>query len=197
MTRISSGRIAPQSGTALALKQGQTLRIIDPGGEQVCDLMAFDAHDLDHWLSSGRSLDYAERIYLTTGDLLYSNRSVPMLEIVRDDVGRHDFLLTPCSPQTFEILYDDAPEDHPSCFANLVEHLAPYGIGPDAIPTTFNVFMNVTLDGQGRLSVEPPLSKPGDVLEVRARCDLIVGLTSCSAEQSNNGSFGPIDYEVL
>ena len=27
--------------------------------------------------------------------------------------------------------------------------------------------------------------------------DLIIGLTSCSAEQSNNGTFGPIDYEVI
>lgn len=194
---MTTQRIPPQSGTSLILQQGQTLRITDPGGEQVCDLMAFARDDIAHWLSSGRTIDYTERIYLTTGDLLYSNRSVPMLKITRDDVGRHDFLLTPCSPQTFELLYEDAPKDHPSCFANLVKHLAPYGISPDAIPTTFNIFMRVELDARGHISVEPPLSKPGDVLEVEAMMDLIIGLTSCSAEQSNNGTFGPIDYEVI
>ena len=29
-----------------------------------------------------------------------------MFTILEDRVGRHDFLLTPCSPETFEILYE-------------------------------------------------------------------------------------------
>ena len=58
-------------------------------------------------ISSGRSLDYASKIYLTTGDPIYSNRSNIMLRIVEDKVGRHDFLLTPCSRETFRIIYGD------------------------------------------------------------------------------------------
>src|SRR3546814_7697059 len=78
------------------------MRISDWSSD-VCssDLLAFNAADLDEVISSGRSLDYAEKIYLTTGDTLYSNRSNPQLEIVEDSVGRHDFLLTPCSVDTF------------------------------------------------------------------------------------------------
>ena len=117
--------------------------------------------------------------------------------IERDEVERHDFILTPCSPETFELLYEGADTDHPSCFTNLVENLAKHGIEPDDIPTTFNVFMNVGIGPDGELSIERPLSKPGDCIELRAICDLIVGLTSCSAEKSNDGSFGPIDFEVL
>ena len=59
-------------------------------------------------LSAGRTIDYASRIYLTTGDPLYSNRSNVMLDIVEDEVGRHDFLLTPCSKDTFRIIYGDS-----------------------------------------------------------------------------------------
>ena len=59
------------------------------------------------WLSSGRTIDYANTIYLTTGNILYSNRSRPMWTIVEDTVGRHDFLLTPCSLEMFRILYQD------------------------------------------------------------------------------------------
>src|SRR5215213_11356419 len=104
--------LEPQTGTGFLLKRGQLLKITDPQGEQVSDLTAFAQSDQSEWLSSGRSIDYANTIYLTTGHLLYSNRSSPMFTIMADDVGRHDFLLTPCSRETFEIIYQNT-EPHP------------------------------------------------------------------------------------
>lgn len=189
-------RIAPRSGVAFQLARGQRLQIIDPHGEQVSDLLAFNAQDTGEVISSGRSLDYASKIYLTTGDPIYSNRSRVMLRIVEDTVGRHDFLLTPCSMDTFRIIYGDE-HPHRGCFGNLAAALEPYGIGPDQIPTAFNVFMNVTIDAAGALKVEPPLSKPGDRIVLEAEQDLIIAITACSALQSNNYAFKPIDYDVI
>ncbi len=189
-------RIEPRTGVAFELAKGQTLTVIDPTGEQVADLLAFRRGDVREVISSGRTLDYASRIYLTTGDKLYSNRSNVLLEIVEDDVGRHDFLLTPCSKDTFRIIYGDA-DPHQGCFGNLATALAPYGVEPDQIPIAFNCFMNVPVDGlTGELRVDPPLSKAGDRIVFRAAEDLIIGLTACSALQSNNGSFKPIDYRI-
>lgn len=188
--------IAPRSGTAFTMEKGQLLTVIDPRGEQVADLLAFNRADVREAISSGRTLDYASKIYLTAGDPLYSNRSNILLDIVEDDVGRHDFLLTPCSKDTFRIIYGDE-DPHRGCFGNLAEVLEPYGIEPDTLPTAFNCFMNVPVDGAtGRLTVEPPLSKAGDKIVFKARMDLIVGLTACSALQSNNGSFKPIHWQV-
>ena len=184
--------LPPQAGTALIVKRGQQLEIIDPQGEQVSDLISFSHDDRGEWLSSGRTIDYANTIYVTTGHTLYSNRSRPMWTIVGDTVGRHDFLLTPCSPETFTILYHTTGH-HPSCFENLVRNLEPFGIPPDAIPTTLNVFMNVDVLPSGELRILPPRSQPGDHLVLRAEMDLIVGVTACSAELSNNGRFKPID----
>jgi len=188
--------IPPRSGVAFTLDRGQRLTVIDPEGEQVADLLAFRRDDPREVISSGRTLDYAGRIFLTAGDALYSNRSNPLLRIVEDTVGRHDFLLTPCSADTFRILYDD-PAPHRGCFGNLAAALAPYGIGPDAIPVAFNVFMNVAVDGEtGALSVLPPRSRAGDHVVFAAEADLIIGLTACSAPQSNNFAFKPVWYEV-
>ncbi len=192
---MTKSRLEPQTGTAFALKAGQTLRVIDLEGEQVADLTAFAQSDSSEWLSSGRSIDYANTIYLTKGHVLYSNRSRPMFTILADDVGRHDFLLTPCSRETFEIIYKQT-DPHPSCFENLWRNLAEYNIAPDAIPTTFNIFMNVEVAIDGTLKILPPRSKGGDSITLRAEQDLIVGLTACSAEMSNNGSFKPIGYEI-
>ncbi|GAN50136.1 hypothetical protein ME121_4173 [Methylobacterium sp. ME121] len=188
--------IEPRSGVAFTLDRGQRLTVIDPCGEQVADLLAFNRHDTGEVISSGRTLDYASRIYLTTGDPLYSNRSNILLRIVEDTVGRHDFLLTPCSSDTFRIIYGDT-NPHRGCFGNLAAALAPYGIAPDAIPVAFNCFMNVPVDGAtGALTVAPPLSRAGDRIVFVAETDLIIGLTACSALQSNNGSFKPIHYSV-
>jgi len=187
--------IPPRSGVAFRLNKGQRLRVIDPQGEQVSDLLAFNAHDTAEVISSGRTLDYASKLFLSTGDPLYSNRSNVMLRILEDTVGRHDFLLTPCSKDTFRIIYGDT-NPHRGCFGNLAEALEPYGIGEDQIPTAFNIFMNVVVAGDGALTVEPPLSRAGDHVLFEAEQDLIVALTACSALQSNNYAFKPIHYQV-
>jgi uncharacterized protein YcgI (DUF1989 family) len=188
--------ISPRSGTSFILKKGERLKIVDIEGEQVSDLICFNLNDKNEYLSSGRTIDYAETIFLTKGHPFYSNRSNIMFNIVKDTVGRHDFLLTPCSADTFRIIYGHQ-HPHRGCFGNLVEALAEYGIEPDDIPITFNVFMHVTVNGDtGKVDVLPPKSKAGDHIIIEAAMDLIVGLTACSAEMSNNYSFKPIGYGI-
>ena len=188
--------IAPRSGTAFRLKQGQVLKVIDPRGVQVSDLLAFAAEDVREVISAGRTFDYEETILLTTGNTLWSNRSNPLLKVLEDTVGRHDFLLTPCSEATFRHFYPAEPV-HRGCFGNLAEALAPYGVEPDMIPVAFNIFMNVPVNGlTGKLEVLPPVSKAGDYIRLEAKRDLVIGLTACSAGASNGGSFKPIHYEI-
>ncbi len=189
-------RIEPRTGVAFTLNKGDVLTVKDLEGEQVADLLAFNRSDIGEVISSGRTLDYASRVFLTTGDLLYSNRSNAMLEIISDDVGRHDFFLTPCSKDTFRIIYGDT-NPHQGCLGNLAGALAPFGVTEDMIPIAFNCFMNVAIDGiTGNLRVDPPLSKAGDRIRFKAHANLIIGLTACSAPQSNNGSFKPIQYDI-
>ncbi|RZJ51282.1 MAG: urea carboxylase-associated family protein [Chryseobacterium sp.] len=188
--------IQPRSGTAFVLKKGQRLKITDIQGEQVSDFICFNENDTKEYLSSGRTIDYAETIFLTKGHPFYSNRSNIMFNIIEDTVGRHDFLLTPCSADTFRIIYGDK-NPHRGCFGNLCEALAPYNITPDEIPICFNIFMHVAVDGDsGKIDVLPPKSTAGDHVVIEAEMDLIIGMTACSAEMSNNYSFKPIGYNI-
>jgi uncharacterized protein YcgI (DUF1989 family) len=109
----------------------------------------------------------------------------------------HDLTLTPCSQETFDVLYPElggAP--HPSCFANLCDALAPHGVEPDRIGTTLNVFMDVWTDARGELHIDPPPTRPGDRFSIEARAHVLVGITACSAEKSNNGVCTPIDWRL-
>ena len=188
--------IPPSSGVSFILKKDQRLKVVDVEGEQVSDFICYNLYDKAEYLSSGRTIDYAETIYLTKSNLFYSNRSNIMFEMVEDTVGQHDFLLTPCSAEMFRIIYGDT-QPHRGCLGNLCEALREHGIAPDNIPTCFNIFMNVPVDGvTGKISVFPPKSKAGDYVTLHAKMDLIVGMTACSAGMSNNFSFKPIGYLI-
>ncbi len=89
-------------------------------------------------------------------------------------------------------------EPRPSCLTNLAMNPASFEVGMDAIPTTLNLSMNVRRNAEtGELTIGVPPSRAGDQITLRAERDLIVGLTACSAENSNNGTFKPIDFRIL
>ena len=187
--------IPPQSGAGFILEKGQMLKISSPQGSQVSDFFCFSQQDPLESFSAGRSIDFNETLRLTTGHALYSNRSRVMARITEDSCGLHDLLMPPCSLRMFQIVSGNE-EYHPSCHENLTKAFALFGLGPDNISTTFNIFMNVGVAADGGLMISPPKSKPGDYIVVEAEMDLIVGLTACSHEESNAGTFKPVQYEL-
>lgn len=185
-----------QSGAAFTLKKGEYLKVTDIKGQQVSDIVCFNEHDVREKLSTAKSMDFEETLLLTRDNVLWSNRGNMMIKIIGDTNGRNDVLLAPCSQKTFEIMYGiDTP--HPSCFNNLKINLEKFGIASDDIPCAFNAFMNVQFETNGKLHVLPPTSIAGDTIILEAYMDLIIGMTSCSAPDSNGGSFKEIGYEIL
>lgn len=183
-------------GVGLRLKRGERLRIVDPVGGQSGDLMAY-AVDGSERLSNGRSFDYGGRIYLSTGDVLWSDRSSPMLTIVEDQVGRHDFLYAPCSLEMYRMQYG-VTGYHPNCHDNLCAALRELGVEPGPLPNAFNLFMNVEVAADGRLAIMPPRSRAGDAIVLRAEMDLAVAVSSCPASTCNGGAPPrPLAVEIL
>jgi uncharacterized protein YcgI (DUF1989 family) len=198
MATAMSGRlIVPAGGGAgLRLKRGQELRIIDIEGGQTGDLVAFSI-DGKQRLSSGRTFDYGGKIYVSTGDVLWSDRSEPMLTIVADEVGRHDLLYAPCSMEMYRIQYG-ATEYHANCYDNLCSAFRDFGIEPEPLPSSLNFFMNADVAADGRLSLLPPKTRTGASVTLRAEMDLVIALSSCPASVCNAGApTKPLAFEIL
>jgi uncharacterized protein len=174
------------AGAGLRLKRGEHLRVIDPQGGQSGDLVAF-SQDGRERLSNGRTFDYCGKIYISTGDVLWSDRSNAMLTIVADDVGKHDFLYSPCSIEMYRIQHK-VTGYHPNCTDNLCSALREVGIEPEPLPTPFNLFMNVDVVAGGRLEFAPPRSRAGDAIVFRAEMDLAIALSACPASTCNGGA---------
>ena len=196
-TAMSERLIVPAGGGAgLRLKRGQELRIIDIEGGQTGDLVAFSI-DGKQRLSSGRTFDYGGKIYVSTGDVLWSDRSEPMLTIVADEVGRHDLLYAPCSMEMYRIQYA-ATEYHANCYDNLCSAFRDFGFEPEPLPSSLNFFMNADVAADGRLSFLPPKTRPGASVTLRAEMDLVIALSSCPASRCNAGApTKPLAFEIL
>ena len=194
---MGARQVIPAGGGAgLRLKRGEHVRIIDPEGGQSGDLLAFSPDGRER-LSNGRTFDYGGKIYVSTGDVLWSDLSNRMLTIVADEVGRHDFLYAPCSLEMYRIQYQ-VTGYHPNCNDNLTAALRELGIQPGSLPTALNFFMNVDIVEGGRLVFAPPKSRAGDSMVLRAEMDLALALTACPASTCNGGAPArPLEFEVL
>jgi uncharacterized protein YcgI (DUF1989 family) len=183
-------------GMGLRLKLGECLRVIDIEGGQTGDLVAFSA-DGKQRLNSGRTFDYGGKIYVSTGDVLWSDRSNPLLTIVADDVGKHDLLYSPCSLEMYRIQYG-ITEYHANCYDNLCSAFRDLGLEPEPLPSSLNFFMNADVAADGRLSFLPPKTRAGASITLRAEMDLLIALTSCPASTCNAGApTKPLAFEIV
>ena len=173
MTRL---HIPAGTGRAVALREGQTLRIVNVEGKQVADFIAFNADDLRECSSPIHTLVSIGRLFPRRGDRLRTNRRRPFAEIVRDDTGRHDMLIAACDPWRYE--YDFGVTGHRSCADNFLEALAPWKIERHQLPHVFNFFQNMSYP-DGEVKFGESLARPGDVLELRALMNLIAAVSAC------------------
>lgn len=193
-----SERIAVPAATARAvtLRAGQRLRIVNVHGKQVADFVAFNAADLDESLSTLHTLVSLERLFPTRGDQLRTNRRRPMVEITRDDTGRHDLLIAACDPWRYEM--DFGVTGHRSCSDNFLEALAPWQRARHQLPQPVNFFQNMSYP-EGRVEFGESLAKPGDVVELRALMDLVAAVSACPMDLNPISGFRVSDLalEVL
>jgi uncharacterized protein YcgI (DUF1989 family) len=188
--------IPPTGGAAWRVAAGSRLRVVDVEGGQTGDVFAVAADDPTDGQSNGRTFDYGSSIRLSTGSVLYSRRSRPLLRIVDDDAGRHDFLYAPCSQEMYEIQYG-VTGPHPNCLENLTTALGTFGVPPATVTIAFNVFMRVDVGPDGALAIRPPAATAGQSITFTAERDVIVAVTACPAATANAGRTLPLGVQLL
>jgi uncharacterized protein YcgI (DUF1989 family) len=187
-------RIPPKRGAAVELSPGEEVSVIDPEGDQVADLVAFDPSDERVRLSTKYTMRQAGRLRVTTGDRLYSTAGEPMLEIVGDDCGIHDLLFAPCNHW---ILDEYGQPGDRGCRENLAEALSEWDVPEHLVQEPMNVFMRTTVTDHEFVDVREPVSEPGDAVTFRATDDVVVAVSACATEATvNAGTAGPIDLRV-
>ena len=199
MHTVTRMTVPARSGASIALRAGQVLRVIDLEGTQVADLVAISQADRHEYLDTSRTCSTLNRIYFRAGDQLLTNLRRPVLEVIRDDVGRHDMQMAACDERRYQL--DFGATDHPNCLANLTQALASLDFNFKwwEVPNPVNLFQSTPVQADGSFIQLPAQSRPGDCVELRALMDVVIAVSACPQDYVpiNGLQPTPIGLEVF
>ncbi|MCU1735199.1 aminomethyltransferase family protein, partial [Pseudomonas sp. 20P_3.2_Bac4] len=191
--------IRPGSARDYAVRAGQYIQVLDVAGRQCSDFVAFDRRSLD----AGREIDLDPTVTRTLngsaypGPGLYSrfyDRNLqPMLEVVRDTVGRHDTFALACTARYYEA---QGYFGHDNCSDNLSRALAAHGVTGRPGWPAINFFFNTGVDAHQHLTLDEPWSRPGDYVLLRAMTDLVCASSSCPDDIDPANGWLPTDIHI-
>lgn len=196
---VQDMRIDAATARSYQVKAGQYIQVIDVEGRQCSDFLAFHEHQLDAGLERG--LDSATTRYFMGSAYpqpglfgkFYDQDAQPLVEIVRDTVGRHDTFGLACNPKYYE---DLGYPGHVNCTENFNAQLDPYGIAPRKGWPALNLFYNTMFDGSNLLVFDEPWSRPGDYVLMQAKTDLVCASSACPDDIDPANAWVPTDVHV-
>jgi uncharacterized protein YcgI (DUF1989 family) len=189
--------IPAYEGRSAFVKKGQQIRIVDVEGKQVSDFICYKKNDLSEHVSPVHMRSLLSSIRLRIGDYLYTNYRNPLMQLVEDTVGTHDFFFHACDELRYKI--DFGIENHPNCKDNLINALHKYDIYVNDVPDPINWFMNNAMNQEGDYEIKEPLSRKGDYVQLKAMEDVIIAATSCSQDQIpvNGMKVTPVEIQIF
>ncbi len=185
-------RVPARNGRAVRLCRGQLVRIINTHGSQVCDTWAFNSADLSEFMSMEHLRAWIDRIVPRVGDPLATNRRRPILTLVSDSSpGVHDTLIAPCDLSRYRTL--GVADYHDSCADNLRMALRAIGLRTGEVPCALNLWMNIPVDAENRIQWLPPVSRPGDYVDLRAEMDCVLVMSACPQDIIAINAHNPVE----
>ena len=192
-------RVAAATAVAYVVKAGEYIQVIDVAGRQCSDFQCFSARKLDKGFENGLDATITRtltgRSYPTPGlpSKMFGRDFEPLVEVVRDTVGRHDAFVTACNSRYYD---DMGYPGHVNCTENFNQVLRPYGIAPRKGWEALNFFYNTNIDAYNQLYLDEPWSRPGDYLLMKALTDLVCVSSSCPDDIDAANAWEPSDIHV-
>ncbi|MCC6073638.1 DUF1989 domain-containing protein [Pseudomonas sp. GCM10022188] len=191
--------ISPGSARDYVVEAGQYIQVLDVAGRQCSDFVAFDRRGLD----AGREIDLDPTVTRTLNGNAYPGPGLfskffdrnmqPMLEVVRDTVGRHDTFALACAARYYEA---QGYFGHANCSDNLSRALARHGVSGRPGWPAINFFYNTGIDAHQQLTLDEPWSRPGDYVLLRAMTDLVCANSSCPDDIDPANGWQPTDIHI-
>ena len=203
MSGVPEGRVvsdevvparAPWSGV---VRRGQTLRIVDLGGNQAVDCILYNAHDTSERYSAPDTIAGQRNIFLTTGTRLMSDAGAVMMVITGDTCGRHDTIGGACSQESNTLRYGHHTKHQHACVENFLASHAAREMGKRDMVSNINWFMNVPVEEDGTLGIVDGISAPGLHVDLRAEMDTLVVISNCPQINNPCNGFDPTPVRLI
>lgn len=191
--------LEPVTGKAVPVRRGEVLRLTQLEGGQCVDFNAFNLEDGTQRLDVGQSR--IQGLRLRKGYVLFTNppRWQPLLGILAmSDQCHTDTLDGRCHAARFERRYGFTR--HTNCQDTLAAAIAEYGLAPDDVHDSFNLWMTVDVEADGHWDIGWNQAPKGDEVELLACMDTLCVPVICGSgdvTRVSNFWFKPVKVEVL
>jgi len=192
-------RVRAATAEAFKVRAGDYVQIIDVEGRQCSDFLAFDAPALEEGREAGLDATTTRTLmgaaYPRPGlhSKFFAADQRPLVEVIRDTVGRHDTFMLACSAKYYE---DMGYPGHANCTDNFNQALEPHGVAPRKGWPAINFFYNTILNPDQGICLDEPWSRPGDYVLLRALADLVCAVSSCADDIDPANGWVPTDIHV-
>jgi aminomethyltransferase len=192
-------RIDKATARSYEVKADQFIQIIDVEGKQCSDFLAFHRRKLEDGLERGLDATVTRTLmgnaYPTPGlqGKFYDADMEPLVEVVRDTVGRHDTFALACNARYYE---DMGYPGHVNCTDNFNGQIDTYGIAARKGWPALNFFFNTAFTSDNVLVTDEPWSRPGDYVLLRAMTDLVCASSACPDDVDPANAWDPTDIHV-
>ena len=192
-------RVDKATARSYEVKAGEYIQVIDVQGRQCSDFLAFHAGKLGQGIERGLDATVTRTLmgqaYPTPGlqGKFYDLDMEPLVEVVRDTVGRHDTFALACQAKYYE---DFGYPGHVNCTDNFNGALERYAIAPRKGWEALNFFYNTAFDSSMQLVFDEPWSRPGDYVMLRAMSDLVCASSACPDDVDPSNAWEVTDVHV-
>ena len=188
-----------QTCISYQVKEGDYIQIISPAGRQCSDFVAFDTRKLDKGIEKGLDWQTTRTFMGNTFpgpglfSKFYDTDHEPLVEVIRDTVGKHDTFNLACTSKYYE---DAGYFGHTNCSDNLTNSMNKYGVKKQKGWHAINLFFNTSASGFNSVISDESYARPGDYVMFRALKDLTIGTTACPSDIDPCNSWNPTDIFV-
>jgi urea carboxylase-associated protein 1 len=196
-TIVRDERVAARDAWSAELTAGRQLSIIDLGGNQAVDFLAYCLPDTTERYCAAETIAAQGNIFLTTGSVLFSCEGRPMLTVTEDQCGRHDTIGGACSKESNTLRYGHHTHHQHACVENFLAEGAAWGLGKRDLVSNVNWYMNVPVEADGTLGIVDGISRPGLTVTLRAECDLLVLVSNCPQINNPCNGFDPTPVRMV
>ena len=196
---VSEKFIKRMTAETYDVKKGDYIQIIDTSGRQCSDFLAFDKKKLDKGIEDiidpTATRTFMGSAYPMPGlfSKFFDANHDPVIEVVRDTVGRHDTFNYACTAKYYE---DMGYFGHINCSTNFNNVLKNYDVKPRKGWIAINLFFNTAIDANNVASFDEPWSRPGDYVLFRALKDLTCASSACPCDVDPANGWNPTDIFV-
>jgi urea carboxylase-associated protein 1 len=194
---IRADRVAPRAAWSAVVAAGDTLTIVDVGGNQSADCLIFDAADRTERYDAQETICRQRNAYVRTGTVLRSDTGGALMTVVGNEVDRQDTIGGACGKESNTLRYGHHTHADHGCRENFLREGARHGLGPRDLVSNLNWFMNVPVEADGTLGIVDGISGPGKRVAIRAERDVLVVVSNCPQMNNPCNDFDPTPLRMI